>query len=659
MHVDLSTTIQNIRASLRLGPNARERIARDVVHLAGLVWASEMAELGRLVADTGEVRPAELVFAQSKLHRWRTDGGGGTGTLSQITDYFATLTRGRLALLGSAGAGKTVLAIKLVADLAEQLRGDDVASRISADPLRRQVQVPVRFSAPAFDFGRADRLTSMPAREVAQRLDTWLADQIVTAYGVPVKRAEALVGGGWILPVLDGVDEMDPPDQPPIRAGALLAALNQPWSSGLRRVVVTCRTDRYHQLVNIDGTGGTDALQVLQDSTVVEVQPLEAAAVQRYLTYRFPDPRGSGDGDPRWRGVLLRLQADRTDDPLVWAMRSPLRLFLAVVGYRAIGSDPNDLTMATSAAELDRLLFAQLVPAVTAQHPTPQGDRYSAVAVERWLRTLAEQLRQQAAAGRSGTDLLLSELWSVGGNLPRWLSAAVMTAAAGALQLVLGVNYFLAVGWPQNFAAVLGVVFGVALVLVVAVNSSGRMVSVARSDLRILSTRRGKLLGVAVVLSASVALASVSALLFLLGGQLVEFWHYASAVLLSSLLTLAETPPQSIDRPRRLVTQGLAHDALIVASVTSLGGLIGATSQLPGGFVSGICVGLAGCLGVLSSTPWLRYAIACCQASVRGRLPAAPARFLDWAYDAGLVRLSGVAVQFRHREFQSWLTDHP
>jgi hypothetical protein len=31
--------------------------------------------------------------------------------------------------------------------------------------------------------------------------------------------------------------------------------------------------------------------------------------------------------------------------------------------------------------------------------------------------------------------------------------------------------------------------------------------------------------------------------------------------------------------------------------------------------------------------------------------------FMDWAYEAGLMRLSGIAVQFRHREFQTWLTN--
>ena len=36
-------------------------------------------------------------------------------------------------------------------------------------------------------------------------------------------------------------------------------------------------------------------------------------------------------------------------------------------------------------------------------------------------------------------------------------------------------------------------------------------------------------------------------------------------------------------------------------------------------------------------------------ASPAGALPG-------WAYEAGLMRLAGIAVQFRQREFQDWLT---
>jgi hypothetical protein len=32
------------------------------------------------------------------------------------------------------------------------------------------------------------------------------------------------------------------------------------------------------------------------------------------------------------------------------------------------------------------------------------------------------------------------------------------------------------------------------------------------------------------------------------------------------------------------------------------------------------------------------------------------ATFFDWAYAAGLLRLSGIAVRLRHHELQAWLT---
>jgi hypothetical protein len=39
-------------------------------------------------------------------------------------------------------------------------------------------------------------------------------------------------------------------------------------------------------------------------------------------------------------------------------------------------------------------------------------------------------------------------------------------------------------------------------------------------------------------------------------------------------------------------------------------------------------------------------------------LPQRVGHFLDWAYDANLLRMSGTAAQFRHRELQAWLISH-
>ena len=63
-------------------------------------------------------------------------------------------------------------------------------------------------------------------------------------------------------------------------------------------------------------------------------------------------------------------------------------------------------------------------------------------------------------------------------------------------------------------------------------------------------------------------------------------------------------------------------------------------------------------LGLLaiSTSPWPRYGLACLVLAVRRDARLRLARFLDWAYAAGLMRVSGTAVQFRHRELQAWLS---
>jgi hypothetical protein len=70
------------------------------------------------------------------------------------------------------------------------------------------------------------------------------------------------------------------------------------------------------------------------------------------------------------------------------------------------------------------------------------------------------------------------------------------------------------------------------------------------------------------------------------------------------------------------------------------------------GLMAGLVVGLC----IVATSPWPRYLVACLLLARRHELPHRPAVFLDWAYEAGLMRLSGIAVQFRHREFQDWLT---
>lgn len=55
----------------------------------------------------------------------------------------------------------------------------------------------------------------------------------------------------------------------------------------------------------------------------------------------------------------------------------------------------------------------------------------------------------------------------------------------------------------------------------------------------------------------------------------------------------------------------------------------------------------------VAEAPWRGYlALLLC---TRGKLPLRLGAFLDWAYEAGLLRVSGIAYQFRHDELRNWL----
>ncbi|MET8290088.1 hypothetical protein ABZV80_33455 [Streptomyces sp. NPDC005132] len=109
--------------------------------------------------------------------------------------------------------------------------------------------------------------------------------------------------------------------------------------------------------------------------------------------------------------------------------------------------------------------------------------------------------------------------------------------------------------------------------------------------------------------------------------------------------------------PRHPVRDDLAFGLSIVFVIGLAGGL---GLGLSGGLSFGFGVGLAG--GLAFGLYWLaeagrRYLVFLC--CVRGRLPWRLGTLLNWAYEKGLLRISGVAYQFRHRELQDWITAHP
>ena len=247
-----------------------------------------------------------------------------------------------------------MLAITLARDLArEALKTLSVASGDQGPT--GWARVPVRLSASGFDPTGGTGTNPGPER-VARHFDEWVINQLCNAHGLGERDAVSLTSAGWITPIIDGVDEMDAQGQEPSRATAMMAALNRQVGftpTGLRPVVVTCRSDRYQELTDtVPGRSvGYSALGFngLEDATVVQVEPLTDVAVRRHLLHRFPDPSGSIEGQPRWRPVLDVLRSSETAGE-EWRRsrqgrhspgRSPEVTIATLLGYRRIPGSVN------------------------------------------------------------------------------------------------------------------------------------------------------------------------------------------------------------------------------------------------------------------------------------------------------------------------------
>ena len=298
--------------------------------------------------------------------RWQVVSTGPISPQSaateQFTDIHAAFTQtpaGRMVILGAAGAGKSVLAIKLVQDL--------LADRAPEDP------VPILLAAATWtrDCAMTEWITeqlvgSQPSLDVQIRTDT----------GEKAWLPRALVDSGMIA-VIDGLDEL-----PPDRRTEVITEINRYGSNN--PLVLTSRPEEYYAAV---------ATREVSKAVVIELDRLEVPDVKRYLV------EGTAAPSDRWQRVFDRL-GDEPGGALALTLATPLMVWLTRTVYEKGVSDPGELldpAWQDDRQAIESHLIAAFVPAVYSgrrRRSRPRSFRCTPEQATRWLGFLANRLNR-------------------------------------------------------------------------------------------------------------------------------------------------------------------------------------------------------------------------------------------------------------------------
>lgn len=249
-----------------------------------------------------------------------------------ITEVFDNLGEA-LLILGAPGTGKTTLLLELAQGLLDR------AAQDQSHP------IPVVFNLSSWAVKR-------------QPLASWLVDELHQRSDVPKKLAQRWVDSDEVLPLLDGLDEVDAPHRQ-----ACVEAINQFRSDhGLLPIAVCSRTADY------ESSGAKLRLR-----NAVVVQPLTRSQTEGYLA----------------RSAELRplFVAAKEDSSFAELLETPLMLWVAMLAYQNI---PVANVRGESVEQARRRLFATFVAAMFRRRSVQ--CRYRQVDTLRWLLWLASTL---------------------------------------------------------------------------------------------------------------------------------------------------------------------------------------------------------------------------------------------------------------------------
>lgn len=563
------------------------------------------------------------------------------GRAGELAATFRSLPARRLVVLGEAGSGKSVMAVRTVLDL--------LAGRRPGDP------VPVLLPMSGWDPAE------LPVPE-------WIAGSLAATH--PRLRAQLpgggslarrLVDAGLLIPVLDGFDELPEPVRP-----AAVRDLNRSLGR-TDPLVLTSRPAEYERAVHDPGG------DVLTAAMVIDLTPLAPGDVCAYLRRATAPHRVD-----RWRPVFARL-TDQPDGPLATALSTPLMAWLVRRGYADEGADPAPLLapgLAGRSHVEDHLLdrFLPIMYGGAASRRSGTDPRRA----ERWLTFLARHL----------DELGTSELawWQLERAVPRWVLGLLGGAVFGvAVGLSIGLSF--ALTYPASTALRAG-----ALTTAGAALTGGAVIRLWRPARHFAPTAvRWNLRRPAAVLGPQLREGlvvgpiggAVIAVALILVGAVTRGWAFGvttglavgaatalGLILTSALDTWLGAP---VDVMRSATPAGVLRGDRVsalakgAAAGLSFGLAFGAVRGWTAGVAAGAAAALSRCLvGDLDQvlrrtgrTAWSRFVLARCWLAVTGRLPWRTMAFLREAHRLGVLRQAGAVYQFRHDRLRDRLAQRP
>lgn len=609
-----------------------ELAAETLARMTASQWRAEAATRGLL-----DPRPLRIRWTPRLDIADHSENVGAVITgLSEdptrLAAAFVRLPHRRLVIVGDAGSGKTTLALLLLLSLTEQ-------------PIPGHV--PVLFSIASWDPLREHLLTWL-----TRRLNQDFVGLRAPAYGA--NAARDLVKAGQILPILDGLDEMPEPLRP-----HAMTAINRALSSS--PMVLTCRTAEYETAVRKG--------DVITAAALIEAQPVRPDEAVSWLQSGIPPYRMAS-----WKPIFDRLQTD-VHGPLAQALTTPLSVWLVRTVFSGPDSNPAvlvDTSRFATPAAIENYLLDALIPALIIGNELPLNEMPPVTRRGPTDDACRDLAFVAAHLARMGTEDFA--WWELHKTLPMVVPRLAIGVAVG---LVVGVLAEIVSGWSAGL--LIGIFAGaVSFFLSSSSAAPPGYASFRKRSWKRFSLRRfaeqlvgGLLGGVALGLFAEYRGGQVPGPLgyVVSNGAMRTFGAglvvgLAGGVVLGAvelLRTPAETdtaasPSSTLSSDRRLTLVSGFVITVISGVIAGLlyGILVGLLFGLTAGLATALITGIGGAaLGrKLTVRAWPMFVISVIVLHVKEGIPLRLMRFLEYAYDIGVMRRVGAVYQFRHDRLQ-------